>query len=286
MLLCELTLCSLEYTKDFHLCMTTLAAWVSVDSEKHSACYLVSDSRISWANGHWDSGQKLFISCRYPDVFGYSGDVQFPTLALRQVIDRMDQGLLFASDADSILRHNTILAELQAASSDYPAHPTSPSTILHFSREGAGKFARFRLWKLEWSQDSAIKSTSLDLPTDSVIGQTAGSGWKTLIHRNESWKKAQGRTARGIFSSFCDALESGEDPGSSGPPQLVGLYPNFPSRMFGVVWRQNRYLAGKLVPDSAQFDHLEWRNSLFERVNPWTLQRLEGAKPQPRPKGL
>ena len=46
--------------------MTTLAAWVSVDSEKPSACYLVSDSRITWPNGHWDSGQKLFVSTSFP----------------------------------------------------------------------------------------------------------------------------------------------------------------------------------------------------------------------------
>ena len=266
--------------------MTTLAAWVSVDSEKPSACYLVSDSRITWPNGHWDSGQKLFVSTRFPDVFGYSGDVQFPTLALRQVIDRMDQGLLFPSDADSDVRHRSISSELQTAYQEYPAHPANSSTILHFSRDGVGKHATFRLWKLDWSRSSAVRSTSLDIPTSSVIGETAGSGWKILIDRNEAWKKAQGRTSRGVFSSLCDALESGGDPCSAGPPQLVGLYPSFPSRMFGVVWRNKRFLAGQLVPDVAELDRFEWRNCLFERVDPWTLQRLEGAQPQPRPRDL
>jgi hypothetical protein len=198
--------------------MTTLAAWVSVDSEKPAACYLVSDSRITWANGHWDSGQKLFVSTRFPDIFGYSGDVQFPTLALRQVIDRMDQGLLFASDADSTRRHFSISSELQTAYHNYPAHPGTSSTILHFSRDGAGKHAEFRLWKLDWSRNSAVRSTSLDLPTSSVIGETAGSGWKILVDRNDAWKKAQGRTARGVFSSFCDALEGEKDPAPPGLP--------------------------------------------------------------------
>lgn len=266
--------------------MTTLAAWVSVDSEKPSACYLVSDSRISWNNNCWDSGQKLFVSTKFPDIFGYSGDVQFPTLALRQAIDRMDQGLLFASDADSALRHSMIHSELQTAYQRYPAHRAESSTILHFSREGTGKHARFSLWKFNWSASCDVRSTSLDLPTSSVIGEIAGSGWKTLIHRNEDWKKAQGRTARGVFSSFCDAIESGEDPCSAGPPQLVGLYPSFSSRMFGVVWRNSRYLAGKKVPALAQVNNFEWRNALFERLDPLTLQRLEGAQPQPRPRGL
>lgn len=283
MLLCEPWALPLMIAKD----MTTLAAWVSVDSEKPSACYLVSDSRITWVNERWDAGQKLFVSNRFADVFGYSGDVQFPTLALRQVIDRMDQGLLFPSDADSASRHHSICSELQTAYHTYPAHPVDKaSTVLHFSRDGTGKHARFSLWMLDWSRSSAVRSTSLDLPTSSVIGQTAGSGWKTLIHRNEDWKKAQGRTSRGVFSSFCDAIESGEDPNSAGPPQLVGLYPSFPSRMFGVVWRNNRYLAGQVAPEGAELDKFEWRNNLFERVDPRTLQRLDGAQPQPRPKEL
>jgi hypothetical protein len=192
--------------------MTTLAAWVSVDSEKVSACYLMSDSRINWPNAHWDAGQKLFVSAKFPDIFGYSGDVQFPTLALRQVLDRMDQGLLFAADADSALRHRSICTELETAYRGYPAHGPNRSVILHFSREGAGRHAKFSLWKLAWSRDFALQSTALSLPTASVIGETAGSGWKILIDRSEAWKKAQGRTARGVFSSFCDALESGEDP--------------------------------------------------------------------------
>lgn len=246
----------------------------------------MSDSRITWNNTHWDAGQKLFVSSRFPDVFGYSGDVQFPTLALRQTLDRIDQGLLLASGATSAMRHESICQELETAYRAYPAHGANHSTILHFSRDGSGKHAQFNLWKIEWSRDSAIRSTPLNLPTSSVIGETAGSGWKILIERNEAWKKVQGRTARGIFSSFCDALDSGEDPKSAGPPQLVALYPSFPSRLFGIVWRDKRYMAGSLVPDDAQLDAFEWRNSLFERVDPHTLRRLAGAQPQPRPTSL
>jgi hypothetical protein len=266
--------------------MTTLAAWVSVDSQKPSACYLMSDSRITWPNAHWDSGQKLFVSTRFPDMFGYSGDVQFPTLALRQILERMEQGLLFGSDADSAARHRSLFTELETAYHEYPAHGTDRSTILHFSRDGAGRYAKFSLWKIEWSRDAPIRTTPLSLPTSSVIGETAGSGWKILIDRNEAWKKAQGRTARGVFSSFCDALESGEDLCSAGPPQLVGLYPSFPSRLFGIVWRNGRYLAGSPAPNRAQLDQFEWRNCLFERVDPHTLKRIEGAQPQPRPHAL
>ena len=198
----------------------------------------------------------------------------------------MDQGLLFASNADSALRHESIRVELQTAYRDYPAHPETSSTILHFSRDGVGKHAIFRLWKVDRSRSSGVRSTSLDLPKCSVIGETAGSGWKILINRNEAWKKSQGRTARGVFSSFCDAIESGEDPCSAGPPQLVGLYPSFNARMFGIVWHGNRYLSGKLAPDGSVWDNFEWRNSLFERMDPRTLARLDGVQPQPRPRDL
>lgn len=264
--------------------VTTLAAWVSVDSQRPSACYLVSDSRISWpAQEAWDFGQKLFVCSRFPDIFGYCGDVQFPTLALRQVLDRIEQGLLFHSAAGSTERNLKITEELQAAYRQYPAHGSELSTILHFARDGDGKNANFQLWRIDWSKASSIQSTRLNLPDTSVLGITLGSGWKVLIDRSEEWRKAQGRTARGVFSSFCDAISSGEDPRSGGPPQLVGLYPRGPGRLFGVVLNGQRYLAGASVPSDANLDEFEWRNCLFERMDPRTLRRLGAAQPQPRP---
>jgi hypothetical protein len=264
--------------------VTTLAAWVSVDSRRPSACYLVSDSRISWPTGSgWDFGQKLFVSSRFPDIFGYCGDVQFPTLALRQIVDRVDQGLLLSAGALAAERNRRIVEELRVAYHWYPAHGSKPSTIVHFARDAEGNRANFSLWRLDWSKSSPIQSTQLELPTSSVFGVTLGSGWKVLIDRNEEWKKGQGRTARGVFSSFCDAISSGEDPRSGGPPQLVGLYPHGAGRLFGLIINGHRYLAGAAVPNDANVDQFEWRNNLFERMDPRTLRRLEGAQPQPRP---
>ncbi len=265
--------------------MTTLAAWVSVDSRRPSASYLISDSRISWpAGSDWDFGQKLFVSSRFPDIFGYCGDVQFPTLALRQIVDRIDQGLLLPASALAPERNRRISEELRKAYSGYPAHGAEQSTIVHFARDGEGSDANFSLWRIDWSSSSSIQSVQLELPTSSVLGLTLGSGWKVLIRRNEEWKEAQGRTARGVFSSFCEAISSGEDPRSGGPPQLVGLYPRGTGRLFGLIIDGHRYLAGTAVPDDANVDQFEWRNNLFERMDPRTLQRLDGAQPQPRPR--
>ena len=97
----------------------------------------MSDSRITWPNAHWDAGQKLFVSTRFPDIFGYSGDVQFPTLALRQILDRMDQGGFWFA-ARTLIPHcvTDLATELETAYRGYPAHGPNRSVILHFSRRG------------------------------------------------------------------------------------------------------------------------------------------------------
>ncbi len=265
--------------------MTTLAAWVSVDSRRPSACYLVSDSRITWRTGSdWDAGQKLFVSSRFPDIFGYCGDVQFPTLVLRQILDRIDQGLLLPAQASATERNERVAEELSTAYHGYPEHGSEQSTIVHFSRDGEGRTARFALWRIDWSRSSSIQSSRIELPTASVIGIALGSGCRVLIDRNEEWKRAQGRTARGVFSSFCEAISSGEDQRTGGPPQLAGLYPSGLGRLFGLVINGQRYLAGAPVPDDADVDRFEWRNDLFERMNPRTLKRLDEAQVQPRPR--
>lgn len=267
--------------------MTTLAAWASVDQRRISACYLISDSRISWSTGcGWNAGQKLFVSNRYADIFGFCGDVQFPTLALRRVIDLLDSGCLFPEETPASERNQVIAEQLRIAYQDYPAHVEQPSSILHMARDGVGGQAEYYLWRLDWSRSSSIVSTHLDLPTASVLGVTRGSGCRVLENRNEDWKRAQGRTSRGIFSSFCDSIASGEDPRTGGAPQLVGLRPHGSGRLFGIVIGQVRYLAGGVVPEAAELDKFEWFNHLFERTDPRTLERLPGAQRQPKPKGV
>jgi hypothetical protein len=50
--------------------MTSLIAWIGVDSRGPASAYLASDSRISWASGaHWDIGRKLFTSEKSADLF-------------------------------------------------------------------------------------------------------------------------------------------------------------------------------------------------------------------------
>ena len=76
--------------------MTLLASWLAVDSRAPSAVYIMSDSRISWDNrAFFDYGKKVFGCKNYPDIFGYCGDVLFPSIVLNQIVDIADHGLLF-----------------------------------------------------------------------------------------------------------------------------------------------------------------------------------------------
>lgn len=59
--------------------MTLLASWAAIDTHGISSAYIVSDSRISWGNKkYFDFGKKVFASKKYPEIFGYAGDVLFP----------------------------------------------------------------------------------------------------------------------------------------------------------------------------------------------------------------
>jgi hypothetical protein len=52
---------------------------------------------------------------------------------------------------------------------------------------------------------------------------------------------------------------------------------------FGIVFDGRRFMAGTEVQAIANVHPLEWRNELFERVDPLSLARLQDAQPQPKP---
>lgn len=80
--------------------MTLIASFIGVDCKfpkpKPASIYIVSDSRISWGEkAKFDNGRKVFGCKNSPDIFGYCGDVLFPSIVLNQIADIADQGLLF-----------------------------------------------------------------------------------------------------------------------------------------------------------------------------------------------
>ena len=132
--------------------MTTLVTWISVDNRGPSAIYMASDSRITWGSEQqrWDSGQKLFRSRVHPDLYGYSGDVLFPTQFLSQIVELGDSGVLF-SDADMPEQRHTKIVQMAKASIKRRHNaPEHDFDIIHAARQDSGKDAEFLIWQLSY----------------------------------------------------------------------------------------------------------------------------------------
>jgi hypothetical protein len=245
---------------------------------------MASDSRISWpTGGSWDFGRKLFAAASFPDIFGYCGDVLFPSLVLGDALTLMDSGLVFASHDGPQTRNEKLRSLLSASFSTYPPEARQGFTILHAARGGEGMNSKYFLWSVEWTPDAGWISTALEMPADSALVLAKGSGEASVKEYNQKWCKALGRTSRSVFGSFCESLASNADPKSGGAPQLVGLYRTGLGRYFGVIYEDRKYLLGVPI-EEGDCTAVEWRNSLFERCDCHTLKRLQLAQRQPRPR--
>jgi hypothetical protein len=271
--------------------MTSFISWIGVDARSPASIYMASDSRISWSGENsvskWDYGCKLFASQKHPDIFGYVGDVLYPSQILGQALGLVDSGMLFSSadsPSDKFERLSTIV---QAGFSDYPIQQKRQFTITYCTREKEGMESKFWMFLLMWNPIDGWKRVQPDLPDQSGVIEFAGSGIKTLKKWNVFWNQTkQGGTSRAVFGAFCDSLMSAEDPQSGGAPQLVGIYRKGCAKAFGVIYKSKRFFSGVCVDKLAELDTVEWRNSVFERCDGKTLARLDEAQMHSRPRGL
>lgn len=265
--------------------MSSLAAWVGVDSRGPASFYFASDSRITWEGGdsRWDLGRKLFASSASSDIFGYCGDVLFPSLVLGQVDSLLTRGILFGADDRPADRHDRVRRIMEGSFGTYPHPVRNPFTILHAAREYSGMRSQFRFWRTDWAKSAGWSDQEIGLPTESVLVLAVGSGAEVVTRRNHAWRERLSRTSRSVFGAFSDALKSGEDGRSGGAPQLVGLYRTNAALVFGIIFEAKRYVCGLEMPEAAGLGSIEWRNELFERCDCRTLQRLPDAQRQPRP---
>src|SRR5438552_14904874 len=126
--------------------MTSLIAWIGIDSRGPASAYFASDSRITWTDAEvWDHSRKLFGCRRYPHIFGYCGDVLFPTQILGQVTEMIDSDLLVSPSTDAEAFVNSIVSILACAFESYPARAKRRFDVLHCWREGDGVPSRFHL---------------------------------------------------------------------------------------------------------------------------------------------
>jgi hypothetical protein len=264
--------------------MTSLAAWSGVDSRGQASMYFASDSRITWksSGGLWDFGRKLFASEMTADIFGYCGDVLFPSLVLGQVQGLLG-GALFTRDEGAPGRHKAVSDLIKRSFSSFPLESRQEFTILHGARDGSRMKSEFHLWRLDWSAKTDWQEQEVTLPAESALALAVGSGAKVTTEWNDEWCRRLGRTSRSVFGSFCDALQSSSDAKTGGAPQLVGLYRVGQGRSFGILYEGTRFIHGLRLEKCPDVTSVEWRNTLFERCDCQSMERSPDAQRQPYP---
>lgn len=269
--------------------MTSLIAWVGVDSRGPASIYFASDSRITWDGaGAWDHARKLFACRQYPHIFGYCGDVLFPTQTLSQITEMIDSGLIFRGSSDGIdVCTENIISIMESALKTYPSAAKRKFEVLYCIREGETMTSRFHLRQINFDPVAAPHISPIELPHQSGVVAVLGSG-KPTVHRHlKRWALSDvGGTSRAVFSAFCDSLRSRDDARSGGPPQLIGLWRKSQPITFGMIWEQRRYFYGVEADAPASRSGVRWFNELFEVCDPDTLLRRQGAQAQPRPTRL
>lgn len=237
----------------------------------------------------WNYGRKLFASSRYPDILGYFGDVLFPSQVLGQVVDLIDTNLLLNEKDEPRTRFEKISNLVAKSFGEYPQSELAYQTftIAYCTRENEGMNSVFHLALLSWNKATGWNEEWPDIPQQSSIIRSFGTGEKSIAKWYAYWNKTtEARTSRVAFSALCDAIQSNEDGFTGGAPQLVGIYRKGVGEALGVIYKNERFIWGLPVEESEQLNSVEWRNSIFERCDWRTKEPLQGAQRHKRPKGL
>ena len=268
--------------------MTSLAVSLSIDCRGPCGIYVITDSRITWGKEaiRWDAGQKTFASRRTPDIFGYFGDAFFPPAILRQLIDQVDSGLVFADSLGAEDRHAVMLGAFRQALAQQTGAPIRSFSLFHGARDSEFMASRFRLWETQYDvKNGQWTDNEHKIASDrSYLAHLDGTGKPVIKARGRDWigTEAEG-TSRAAIWSFCDALHSGKDSLSGGPPQLVGIWRKGPAQSFGMLWHGKRYLSGLEVSGDPIWTAVPWFNHLFERCDGKTGSRLKTAQRHRKP---
>jgi hypothetical protein len=247
---------------------------------------MASDSRISWGDSHsWDQGRKTFASRDHPFIFGFVGDVLFPTLALAAVVDRLDRGMLAA---DPFKAFDQMVGSLVSLWNGYPAQERRPHTIYIAFRAGEGMKSSWHLRCLNFSggdnrgcgnSNLPWKVDEIPMPERSAILKIGGSGSSLVKDTHLLWENSSSSgTSRAVYAAFVESVESGQDPKTGGAPQLASIFRVGPAKLMGIVHQDTRYLAGGRLLGTERLKGLEWRNNLFERADGKTKLRLKSAQ--------
>jgi hypothetical protein len=131
---------------------------------------MASDSRITWGSSRrrWDAGRKLFACAYHQDIFGFIGEVIFPSLVLGQVVEAADRGLIFADLEDYPKeRHEEFVETVKISFGRRHSAPDHNFQILHGARMSSGLECKFLMWLLSCSaHDQSWCDQEIVVPAD------------------------------------------------------------------------------------------------------------------------
>jgi hypothetical protein len=228
-----------------------------------------------------DYGTKVFGSIHYPEIFGICGDVTFAATTVATLVQHIDSHLILDGTESENLKNQRIFEFIAMRLNSYPKSVLGNFEILHATRTGD----TFHCFKISYTKKTGLRNGELHLPTYSTIVSSLGSGatefdenfkvWETHKHNNH-------RTSRGVYHCFDKTLRTISDPQTGGRPQVIGLFNNKDSRIFGIIEGAKCYVLGLEYTLKPGGSAIEWRNANFERGDPYTKEILFDAQRQPQ----
>ncbi|SDW64742.1 hypothetical protein SAMN05444410_104204 [Hydrobacter penzbergensis] len=225
--------------------MTLIVSWIGVDDKKDkkeiASIYISSDSRYTWGNsGRYDYGIKVFGSTKFPEIFGFCGDVMFPSMILGQIIPQIDNGILLENSDNAEMKSDKIFSYISTSFDSYPSKFIGDSfTILHGTRFEKA----FKLFKTILGPDKKLKKEEIFLGNISTKVFSGGSGAKEFDQNWLQWEREKHndyRTSRAVYHCLHKTLKEIKDPQTGGLSQIVGLYRNKNARLFGIVENEKK----------------------------------------------
>lgn len=263
--------------------MTLIVGWIACDSnrngQKPSAMYFGSDSRFTWDKTHaYNYGQKIFSSKKCPEMFAFCGDASFSTFVLSPLTELIDNGL-FSGNLSYDVKCLEIQKHFQKCVYEYnTALSRINNTVIIYGTKYKQRFAAYKFT----FPNNVCQCERLPINDYSSFIIVEGSGKQQMKNQFRDVEIKKDLYSREICHYFASTIEASADRTVGGIPQIVGLYRGIDiPRTLGFVKDGESYLYGRKVDASKCSTDVEWRNLDFERIDPNTLQLLDGAQAQP-----
>jgi hypothetical protein len=255
--------------------MSLVVSWIAVH-HKAASLYIASDSRISWgASHHWDHAQKVFALTTTSELFGYAGDVLFPTQTLSQLSHLAQTGVLFERDEQPHKRAERYAKLITSALESYPKDCLAESFDILYACCNDGTFSLFRL---SFVSSSKLSSTQIEVPNKSGPIEILGSGREPF----ETQYKQEPQTSYAVFHALAKVIDAKSDPKVGGIPQAVSLYSDGRTNVYGLSYFGTAALLGLEVAAPGCPPAVEWRNENFEGWDFIAKKLKQGTQRQPR----